>query len=420
MRLADLIYNRQMKIFKHLLLIWAFWCGANSAFAQTWTQTGASTNFIWTAVASSADGTKLAAAASAGGIGIWVSTNSGATWTKTSASTNNDWSWVASSADGTKLVAMDGYYGVICTSADSGTTWTKDNVPNWAWRSIALSADGTKLVASATDPAFNEYIFTSADSGTTWTSNSMPVTFALSVASSADGTKLVAAANEGYIFTSTNSGATWHSSGFFPGVDLHPVASSADGTKLITGGGISTSPFMITSTNSGVTWTTNNVPGVDHMRWQAFASSADGNTLVAVAGSDVVSAASAGPIFISTNSGTTWALTDAPYGSWSGVASSADGSKLVGSASPGRLGFPAGGIYTAQTTPAPQLDLTPTNGNLLLSWILPSTNFMMQQSSDLTSWADMTNAPVLNLTKLQNEVILSSPGSNVFYRLKTP
>jgi hypothetical protein len=51
---------------------------------------------------------------------------------------------------------------------------------------------------------------------------------------------------------------------------------------------------------------------------------------------------------------------------------------------------------------------------------VPSTDFVMQQSSDLGSWMDMTNKPVLNLTNLQNEVILSPTGSNVFYRLKTP
>ena len=66
------------------------------------------------------------------------------------------------------------------------------------------------------------------------------------------------------------------------------------------------------------------------------------------------------------------------------------------------------------------MNATTWDGNLTVSWIMPSTNFVMQQSSDLQNWADMTNQPVLNLTNLQNEVLLSPPGSNVFYRLKTP
>ena len=64
--------------------------------------------------------------------------------------------------------------------------------------------------------------------------------------------------------------------------------------------------------------------------------------------------------------------------------------------------------------------IAPTNDSFKLSWIVPSTNFVMQQSSDLQNWSDMTNQPILNLTNLQDEVFLPPPGSNVFYRLKTP
>jgi hypothetical protein len=66
------------------------------------------------------------------------------------------------------------------------------------------------------------------------------------------------------------------------------------------------------------------------------------------------------------------------------------------------------------------LKVTPSTTNLIVSWIIPSTNFVMQQSGDLHNWADLTNQPVLNLTNLRNEVFLPPPGSNVFYRLKTP
>jgi len=55
-----------------------------------------------------------------------------------------------------------------------------------------------------------------------------------------------------------------------------------------------------------------------------------------------------------------------------------------------------------------------------LAWTVPSTNFGLQQSADLTSWADVTNPPVLNLTNLQNQVTLAPSNSSRFYRLKTP
>jgi hypothetical protein len=154
--------------------------------------------------------------------------------------------------------------------------------------------------------------------------------------------------------------------------------------------------------------------------WGSAASSANGNKLVATAGIEVVSAYGAGCIFISTNRGTTWTQADAPFKLWSSVASSADGSKLVGSADPNSMRGFSGGIYTGQITPAPQLNLAPTNGNFMLSWIVPSTNFVMQQSADLTSWADVTNPPILNLTNLQNEVTLSPSNCSGFYRLKSP
>jgi hypothetical protein len=88
--------------------------------------------------------------------------------------------------------------------------------------------------------------------------------------------------------------------------------------------------------------------------------------------------------------------------------------------SQGYLTVPYGGIYTLQTTPAPQLNLAPSGSNLNVSWIIPSTNFVLQQTADLVSWADLTNAPTLNFTNLQNEIILSPTGSSGFYRLKTP
>jgi hypothetical protein len=97
------------------------------------------------------------------------------------------------------------------------------------------------------------------------------------------------------------------------------------------------------------------------------------------------------------------------------VTSSADGTKLAAVVY-------GGGIYTSYTVPKPSLCLATSNNNLAFSWTMPSTNFVLQKISDLSkaNWVTMTNTPVLNLTNLQNQIILPSPGSNVFYRLKTP
>jgi hypothetical protein len=77
-------------------------------------------------------------------------------------------------------------------------------------------------------------------------------------------------------------------------------------------------------------------------------------------------------------------------------------------------------IYTSQTTPTPSLSLTPSGSNLVISWTVPSMDFTLQQNSDLstTNWMDVPTPPVLNLTNLQNQVIVSPTNGNTFYRLK--
>jgi hypothetical protein len=399
-----------MKPIKILLLIAATCCGSNSAFAQTWTQTSAPTT-NWTAVACSADGTKLVAVGN-GGVGpgyiiapgpIYLSTNSGADWMQATNAPALAWQSVASSADGNKLTAAadgDGIY----RSVDGGLTWTATSATKANWVSVASSADGNKLASLARvfpPPDF----YTSSDSGNSWLAKDSPYDRWLAMASSADGNTLVAC-GPGTVLVSTNSGSSW-TTNFIGNGSLSAVASSADGSRLLLAG----SSGIYLSINSGLTWTQINAPGAGHI-----ASSANGSKLVATGwvGYNTIF-----PVHVSTDCGVTW-TTNVPSGTnyWTSVVSSADGSKLAATArGPGGVG---GGIWTAQTTPTPSMNIHPTSGSLKLSWIVPSTNFVMQQSSDLQNWADMTNQPALNLTNLQNEVILALPGSNVFYRLKTP
>jgi hypothetical protein len=404
---------------KHLLLILAVWgslFGAlNPVFAQTWTQTSAPSGAD--AVASSADGTKLVAVVNNW---IYVSTNSGTSWTSNSVPLGPFFKSVTSSADGTKLVTASIVVGIcgIYTSTNSGVSWQQTSAPtNYGWNAVASSADGTKLVAVGS-PAdtYVGPIYTSMDSGTTWVSNSAPILAWNAVASSADGTKLVAAgSSQPAIYTSTNSGTTWVSN-CIPdllseyGLYWQSVASSADGTKLVAAEEIG---WIYTSTTSGMTWTSNNTPGLN-LSWQSVASSADGTKLVA--------AEEYGVIYTSVNSGTTWTSNSVPLGYWSSVASSADGSKLVAATWAYGALADAYGIYTLDSTPAPSLNIAPSDSNLVLSWIMPSTNFVLQQNLDLTTtnWTDVTDTPTLNLCNLQYQVGLSPTNSSGFYRLATP
>jgi photosystem II stability/assembly factor-like uncharacterized protein len=370
-------------------------------------------------VASSADGSKLVAAALyiPGRIvgGIYTSTNSGSSWTPNNVP-DAAWYYVGSSADGAKLVTVN-VNGVIYISTNSGAIWTlATNLPalNQPGTSIVSSADGNKLIV-----AYPEGVFRSVDSGTTWISNSVSTNYLhwLFLASSADASKMAAADNYGYIYTSTNSGANWLQTSA-PLGNWQGIASSVDGNRLVAVAGPDYAGPIYTSTNAGVTWMSNNV--TSH-RWTSISSSADGSILVAAATDYGIGA----PIYISTNSGADWTL-DAVSNHWGFVASSADGTKLVaaigneGVYDGTEVSIADGTIYTSEITLSPQMNITAANGNLTVSWVVPATNFVLQQSSNLTSWADMTNRPVLNLTNLQDEVTLSPQANSVFYRLETP
>jgi hypothetical protein len=84
---------------------------ASTVFASgaTWTQHTEVGQFFWFGLASSADGTKLAAAADENAASepgyIWTSTDGGATWTPRTAAGLRKWSTITSSADGTRLAA---------------------------------------------------------------------------------------------------------------------------------------------------------------------------------------------------------------------------------------------------------------------------------------------------------------------------
>jgi hypothetical protein len=217
----------------------------------------------WYSVASSADGSRLAAVVFGGQ--IYISTNAGASWTARDRDRN--WVAVASSSDGSKLVAQE-YGGQIYTSSDSGANWTaQSGSGSRNWTSVASSSDGSKLVAAVEVGQ----IYTSTDSGVNWTAHESNRDWT-AVASSSDGSKLVAVAYGGQIFTSTDTGANWT-----PRANVRQwtsVASSADGSKLVAGvaGG-----QIYTSTNGAVTWTAR-----ESIRaWRSVASSADGSKLVA-------------------------------------------------------------------------------------------------------------------------------------------
>jgi len=368
-----------------------------TASAQTWTRADVPTN-SWVAVASSADGRNLVAAAFSGG--IYTSTNFGATWISNSVP-SLPWNSVASSADGTKLVAIPLFTTTLYTSTNSGATWNTNAAGANDWHWVASSADGNRLLGAGN----NGRLAISTNAGVGWTIiTNAPGACWGCVASSADGSKLIAGdsgscnTGRGPIYTSANFGATWATNNALQ-QSWTSVCSSADGTRLAAvWGGAS----IFTSADSGNTWSSTNFSG---QHFYHIAASANALTLVAPSG---------GTLYTSSDSGVSWSSNSLPeVSAWGEVALSADGNRLVAKANGSQ-------IWLAQTTPQPQVHFALSSANLALSWIIPSTNFVMRQSADLTSWTDVTNAPALNLSNLQNEVQLILSSGNAFFRLASP
>ncbi len=291
-----------------------------------WTPSGASPLY-WRSIASSSDGSRLVAAASSTGGGIYISIDSGLTWAGPYGNLSSaTWYAVASSADGTKVPTAV-YGGDIYTN--SGTTWTAA-LGSANWTSLASSADGTKLIAAA----YGSGIYVSSNSGGTWSGVEGSANW-ISVASSSDGTKLIAAISGGAIWG--NSSGSWQQEYGTPASGTwSSVASSADGSKLVAvanGGGI------YTSVNSGGSWSpqTSGLPA--SAAWTSVTSSSDGSKLAAVV--------SGGGIYTSSNFGVTWAQqTNVPTMSWNAIVSSADGTRLAAAIN----NATTGGIYVSQAS----------------------------------------------------------------------
>lgn len=293
--------------------------GNFSSFENSpWSPTTASP-IQWRAIASSVDGSRLAAVASSTGGGIFTSIDSGVTWAgPLGPLTSAIWDAVATSADGSRVIAAVNGGGVY---TNSGTTWTITSLAASGWTSLASSTDGTKLYAAG-----NGGVFNSVNSGQTWTAIQGGTAW-ISVACSADGSKYAAAITGGGIVASGGSGA--------PGANWVSVAMSADGNKLaaaVGGGGI------WTSSNGGANWT-QQTGAPTSANWTSICSSADGSKLAATI--------NGGVIYTSSNYGVTWfQQTSAPVRAWSAIDSSADGTKLAAAINSATTG----GIYVSQAS----------------------------------------------------------------------
>ena len=160
------------------------------------------TNRQWRAVACSADGSRMVASGGAANYDgtpyadyLYTSSDGGTNWLRRMADQPRRWGAVASSADGIRLAAMGGL-GSIYLSADSGNTWTARLTDTTrAWMSLAMSADGRTLIAVGGIGVGLGPVQLSLDGGNTWTTRD-PVGAWHGAACSSDGQWLAVASGD--------------------------------------------------------------------------------------------------------------------------------------------------------------------------------------------------------------------------------
>ena len=211
----------------------------------------------WTAIATSADGSKVVAALKNPDniytSKIYSSSDSGATWTDRSGAGSDKWYQVAMSANGSTIIA--GGESKFVVSTNSGANWS--TISGYT-SSVAMSSDGTKMARVS-----NGIIYLSNDSGQNWARSSVPSNFAL-VAYSGDGNLLIAATSDGHLFTLT--GLTWTERAPVPSNFTNNwsniITDSTGSTIFVSRYQESTSGDLYKSTDSGATWSKqSNFPG---------------------------------------------------------------------------------------------------------------------------------------------------------------
>lgn len=358
-----------------------------SGFAQTWQKVNP---LGFASLGMSADGRIICAIPS--GARPIISTNSGTTWNTVTTNLVGDAfnGGAAVSGDGSKIFGtfITNSIRSIFFSTNLGATWTRTAFPSLSFpAALACSADGMRVVAAIS----TQGIYYSTNGGVNCYTSSAPAVVWTTIASSADGGQMIAAAISGKVYFSEDFGASWAPTNL-PTQNWNGVGVSSDGKWV---GAISSVNSYISS-DLGVTWQTNGISG------RGIACSANG-TCWLISGTQV---------YTSTNNASTW-QTDLPSGTWFPGVVSADGCLMI------TMGGGAQGIQLGRLTPSPQMSILAQDSSVTVSWLIPSTNFVLQQSANLTNsnWAGVATNPTLNFTNLQQQVNMPATGSNAFFRL---
>jgi uncharacterized repeat protein (TIGR02543 family) len=190
----------------------------------------------WRGLAMSSNGQNIVGVinSTSGTRGIYRSTDYGSTWTQVS-TIGRAYRGVASSSDGTVLAAIVDDGGIY-VSTNSGTTWTQTLAMVAAWRGIALSSDGSIMTAAIQAGTYpNCGIWVSTNSGTSWSQMDTGTVSYRCLAMSSDGSKVgvgIKGATGGYVSFSSNYGANWYQRTYTGMLVWTGIAASSDGSRF--------------------------------------------------------------------------------------------------------------------------------------------------------------------------------------------
>jgi photosystem II stability/assembly factor-like uncharacterized protein len=261
----------------------------------TWSVITSAGRAYWMAVASSSDGTHMAAATYGGY--IWTSTNSGSTWsTNSSSSGSANWEQLKSDASG-KYLAAQINNGALYTSTNYGSTWTKQT--GWTGsgdhsNSLAMDSTGQYLAIGG----FFDYMYTSNDYGVTWTKETSPGVSAYyngaTLMTGASGARIAAIMQATNFYISANSGNSFSTINPHTNTLTMSMASAIDFSRFILG-----SNALAYSSDGGTTWV--QTGGYQSAGFGAVAMIPTGTSVIASASSATYSGYSiGGPLFLGT------------------------------------------------------------------------------------------------------------------------
>jgi hypothetical protein len=296
---------------------------------------------------------------------IYISIDGGATWTQKGSA--QVWSAVASTADGSKLVAaVDGVPGDIYTSSDGGNSWTANSVDlsnNHSWSSVAISDNGNILFATdyriadaLHSPPTTGYIYSSTDGGTTWSSMTAPgIQYWNQIVVSTDGAQAMAVVGGISLPYSFMYNGSWSTSANIDGGAGHQFVSAAAASGLnrfIVGA--ASGDYIYTSLDAGGSWTKQTTPGTGY--WFAVASSSEGRRFIAADNNNF--SLPGGYIWTSSDGGATWVQrTSAGQRVWRSLASTPNGAYIV-------AGVNGGHVFTSNDGGATWTDRTVGSGSI--------------------------------------------------------